>query len=47
MPKKHSPGNPDNYTWTHDEFSECSVTCGGGKNNKKKDVNKIKKCNNN
>ncbi|XP_044011690.1 papilin isoform X3 [Aphidius gifuensis] len=30
VPKKNSFGNPENYTWTHDEFSECSVTCGGG-----------------
>lgn len=32
IPKKFSPqGDPDSYTWTADEFSECSATCGGGK----------------
>ncbi|XP_034936854.1 papilin isoform X2 [Chelonus insularis] len=31
IPKKLAPqADPDSYTWTADEFSECSVSCGGG-----------------
>lgn len=24
------PNHPDVYTWTYDDFSPCSVSCGGG-----------------
>ncbi|KAL6256089.1 hypothetical protein P5V15_013324, partial [Pogonomyrmex californicus] len=31
IPKKFSPRtDPDSYTWITDEFSSCSVSCGGG-----------------
>ncbi|XP_070527125.1 papilin isoform X2 [Cardiocondyla obscurior] len=31
IPKKFSPHtDPDSYTWVIDEFSSCSVSCGGG-----------------
>ncbi|XP_074105077.1 proteoglycan-like sulfated glycoprotein papilin isoform X3 [Cotesia typhae] len=45
IPKKFSPqADPDSYTWTAGEFSECSATCGGGYKSRR--VNCVRRRNN-